>query len=152
MRFEDDFKFGTATEGDYPNPYRPKMHRRNVLLQCVHWRHADLDMQGSHTLHAQRCQPLTKEKHIFEDEKKYFGLKNSIFHFVSIDLSVHKVILEKKSILRHFAQNHKYLQLEKSTKYCKKRNSWHLCMRVRDHHAFEPRMEKFMEKPLRTIM
>ena len=26
----------------------------------------------------------------------------------------------KKSILRHFAQNHKYLQLEKSTKYCKK--------------------------------
>ena len=34
--------------------------------------------------------------------------------------------LKKKSILRHFAQNHKYLQLEKSTKYCKKRNTWHL--------------------------
>ena len=29
----------------------------------------------------QRCQPLTKEKSILEDEKQYFGLKNSIFNF-----------------------------------------------------------------------
>ena len=33
------------------------------------------------------------------------------------------MILEKKCILRHFAQNHKYLQLEKSTKYCKKKGT-----------------------------
>ena len=45
-------------------------------------------------------------------KKKYFGLKGSIFHFVSIEVYT-KWSLEKKSILRHFAQNHKYLQLEK---------------------------------------
>ena len=42
----------------------------------------------------QRCQPLTKEKGIFEDEKKYFGLENKNFHIGY--RSVHKVILEKK--------------------------------------------------------
>ena len=60
-----------------------------------------------------------ERKKYFWGWKKYFGMKNSIFHFVSIEVYT-KWSLKKKSILRHFAQNHKYLQLEKSTKYCKK--------------------------------
>ena len=38
---------------------------------------------------------LRKKKSIFEDEKKYFGLKNSIFHFVSIEVYT-KWSLKKK--------------------------------------------------------
>ena len=59
---------------------------------------------------------LRKKKVFLRMKKKYYGLKHSIFHF---DRRVHSDPW-KKSILRHFAQNHKYLQLEKSTKYCKK--------------------------------
>ena len=40
---------------------------------------------------------LRKEKSIFEDEKKYFGLKNSIFHFVSIEVYT-KWSLKKKVV------------------------------------------------------
>ena len=61
-----------------------------------------------------------RKRNFFEDEKKpVFWLEKLYFSFC-FHRSVHKVILEKKGILRHFAQNHKYLQLEKSTKYCKK--------------------------------
>ena len=78
--------------------------------------------------------PTTYErKKYFWGWKKYFGWKNSIFHFVSIEVYTRWSL--RKNILRHFAQNHKYLQLEKSTKYCKKRNSWHLCSRHTCSHS-----------------
>ena len=75
----------------------------------------------------QRCQPLTKERSIFEDEKKVFlrmkkkvfWLEKQYFSFC-FHRSVHKLILEKKSILRHFAQNHKYLNLKKILNTAKK--------------------------------
>ena len=41
-----------------------------------------------------------KEKSIFEDEKKYFGLK-TVF-FICFHRSVHKVILEKKVFFEAF--------------------------------------------------
>ena len=83
------------------------------------------------TIVHQRCQPLTKEK-VFLRMKKVFWLEKQYFSFC-FHRSVHKVILEKKSILRHFAQNHKYVQLEKSTKYCIKEqlaSLVHACIRV----------------------
>ena len=91
------------------------------LICYVHAAEHAFSQSGVRRHPIQRCQPLTKEKHISEDEKKYFGLKNSIFNFVSIEVYVHKVILEKKYFEAFFAQNHKYLQLEKSTKYCRKK-------------------------------
>ena len=56
--------------------------------------------------------PLRKKKKI-EDEKKVFGLKISIFHFISIEVYT-KWSLKKKVFWGiNFAQNHKYLQLKK---------------------------------------
>ena len=57
--------------------------------------------QCFHTCFYQRCQPLKKEKSIFEDEKKYFCLKNSIFHFVSTEVYT-KWSLKKKKYFEAF--------------------------------------------------
>ena len=56
--------------------------------------------------------------------KEYFGLKNSIRLAICFQRSVHKVILEKKWYLTAFfpLMKSSILQLEKSTKYCKKWN------------------------------
>ena len=43
-----------------------------------------------------------KEKSIFEDEKKYFGLKNSIFHFVSIEVYTKWSLKKKKRYFEAF--------------------------------------------------
>ena len=58
-------------------------------------------------------------KKVFWLEKHYFSLW---FH-----ISVHKVFLEKKVFWCHVAQNHMYLQLEKSTKYCSKGTVGDVC-------------------------
>ena len=56
---------------------------------------------------------LRKKKVSTGDEKKYFGLKNSIFHFVSIEVYT-KWSLKKKYFEAFCSKAHKYLQLEKS--------------------------------------
>ena len=62
---------------------------------------------------------LLRKKKYFWGWKKVFCLEKQYFSFC-FHRSVHKVIFGKKSILRHFAQNHKYLQLEKVLNTAKK--------------------------------
>ena len=56
---------------------------RGILI--LHTACSDFDYLHCNVCISDICQPLTKEKSIFEDEKVH-GMKNSIFHFVSIEV------------------------------------------------------------------
>ena len=66
--------------------------------------------------------PRSRDANLLWKKKVFLRMKKkSIFHFVSIEVYTKWSLKEKKKFWRrHFAQNHKYLQLDKSTKYCKK--------------------------------
>ena len=91
--------------------YRRKIRCSRGLQLLAYFKSANLPYS--------RDANLLRKKKVFLRMKTVFWLEKQHFS-VCFHRSVHKVILEKKSILRHFAQNPKYLQLEKSTKYCKK--------------------------------
>ena len=66
--------------------------------------------------------PPPRDANLLQKKKVFLRMKKGILawktaFFICFHRSVHKMIL---SILRHFAQTHKYWQLEKSTKNCKK--------------------------------
>ena len=60
-----------------------------------------------------------ERKSIFEVKKSILAWK-TVFFILFPQKCTQSDPWQNKSILRHFAQNHKYFQLEKSTKYCKK--------------------------------
>ena len=68
---------------------------------------------------SQRCQPLTKEKSIFEDEKKRILAWKTVF-VILFPQKCTKSDPWNKKVFWGILLKIKYLQLEKSTKYCKK--------------------------------